>query len=160
MSESAIKSSLIDKIYNSTSRMGSLVTPVHLQYFAVRVYLFAVFYKSALTKFPIETNGMNQFSEFTVPLLSPQVAAYVGTYVELIFPLLLLVGIFSRFAAFTMFFFNLVAFYAFSNMDDFVFLGWGSLDHTVYGVMFALLFFTGPGKLSLDHGIKKFVFKK
>ena len=80
---------------------------VHL---GIRLYLANVFWQSGVNKFQSWDSTLFLFEyEYHVPLLSPNVAAYLGTGAELFFPVLLAVGIGGRFAAISLFIFNIIA---------------------------------------------------
>lgn len=77
---------------------------------ALRVWLALIFFKSGLTKIASWDTTLALFQyEYQVPLLSPAMAAYAGTAVELIVPLLLAAGMFTRLSAAVLFVFNAVA---------------------------------------------------
>ena len=80
--------------------------------------------------------------EYALPLISPEIAAYAATYSEHLFPLLLILGLFTRFAAAGLLAMTLV-------IQIFVYpdawpthLGWA-------GLLLPLIAL-GSGKLSLD----------
>ena len=76
----------------------------------VRLFVAAVFFQSGLTKIANWDSTLSLFeNEYAVPLLPSNVAAYLGTGVELFFPVLLVLGLGTRFAAFVLFVFNIVA---------------------------------------------------
>ena len=56
--------------------------------------------------------------EYSVPFLSPAMAAYLGTGAELILPVLLLLGLGGRFAAIALFIFNIVAVISYPTLND------------------------------------------
>ena len=91
--------------------------------------------------------------EYQVPLLSPTIAAYLGTFTELTFPVLLALGLGGRFSAIVLFIFNIAAVISYPDLQI-----PGVKDHQLWGFMLAILVFYGPGKLSVDHFLaKKFV---
>ena len=57
------------------------------------------------------------FEEYNVPLLPSDVAAYLATYAELILPVLLVIGLFTRPAALALFILNAVAANAFLQAE-------------------------------------------
>ncbi|MCW5626330.1 MAG: DoxX family protein, partial [Burkholderiales bacterium] len=66
----------------------------------IRLYVAQVFFLAGLTKIrDWETTLFLFEDEYHVPLLSPPIAAALGTFGELVFPVLLAVGLGSRFAA-------------------------------------------------------------
>ena len=112
-----------------------------------------VFFKSGLVKIQSFESTIFLFEyEYQVPLLSPTVAAYLGTFTELTFPVLLALGLAGRFNAVVLFIFNIMAVISYPDLNI-----PGLKDHQLWGFMLAVLVFYGPGKLSLDHFlVKKF----
>ena len=85
-----------------------------------------------------------------MPLLPPELAAYLGTSVELGFPVLLALGFLGRFAAGVLFLFNIVAVISYPD------LGAAGLEqHKVWGIMLLVSLLHGPGKLSADYWITR-----
>ncbi|HEY0817858.1 MAG TPA: DoxX family membrane protein, partial [Rhizobacter sp.] len=75
-----------------------------------RFYVAQVFFMSGLTKIHDWETTLALFAdEYQVPLLSPPVAAAMGTAGELVLPVLLLLGLGGRFAALGLFVVNAVA---------------------------------------------------
>lgn len=66
---------------------------------AVRLWLAKFFFFSGLTKIANFTTTIALFSdEYKVPVLPPQIAAVLSTTAELSLPVLLVLGLFTRFA--------------------------------------------------------------
>jgi putative oxidoreductase len=122
----------------------------------IRYDVANAFFKSGLTK--IESWDKTVFlfqEEYHVPLLPPEVAALFGTFGELVFPPLLLLGLAGRFAAFSLFFVNIVAVVSYWHV-----LGKNEAalaSHFYWGVLLAITLLHGPGKLSLDHWVRRWV---
>ncbi len=113
----------------------------------LRLYVANVFWKAGLVKIQSWSSTLYLFSEeYKVPLLPPEIAAYMGTGVELFFPILLALGVAGRFAAFVLFVFNIIAVVSYPTLN-----AAGLADHQLWGLLLALLVLRGPGKLSLDH---------
>ena len=72
-----------------------------------------------------------------------------------IFIVLLLVGILSRPTALALFAFNAMAALSYPDISPA-----GTVDHIMWGVMSAAIFFHGAGKLSLDHLVLNKVLEK
>lgn len=92
--------------------------------------------------------------EYKVPVISPVLAAYLGTGSELIFTTLLLFGLGARLPAIALFLTNVVMVISYPILMT----PEGACmvkDHILWGLMFATLAFYGHGWLSLDHLIKK-----
>jgi putative oxidoreductase len=83
--------------------------------------------------------------------LSPHSAAVAGTFGELFFPALLVIGFVSRLSAIGLFTVNAMAVISYSN----VLLAEGSEaalgQHVLWGSVLLFLIIYGPGKLSVDY---------
>jgi putative oxidoreductase len=118
---------------------------------AIRVYLANVFLSSALTKLRDWNITIALFeNEYHVPVLSPAAAALLGTAVELVLPLLMLVGLGTRFAALALFAFNIVAVVSYPDLSD-----GGLKDHVLWGTLMLVLAVYGPGKLAVDRLVSR-----
>ena len=118
--------------------------------FSFRFYTAWAFIKSGLTKvndsFQVTPSTIDLFKyEYAVPVLPPEFAAYLASYAELILPLFLILGIFTRPAALGLFILNAVAATSYPDINLV-----GQLYHVIWGVMLAVIFTFGPGKFSLD----------
>lgn len=83
--------------------------------------------------------------EYRVPLLSPQVAAVMGTAGELVMPVLLVLGLAGRFAALGLSVVNVVAVLSLSEIAP------AALQqHITWGVLLAALVIYGVGRWSVD----------
>lgn len=115
--------------------------------FAIRLWVANVFWKSGLTKFQSWDSTVLLFThEYSVPLLSPEVAAVLATFIELVFSVLLAVGLGARFSAFVLFVFNFIAVISYPELSEI-----GVKDHQYWGLLLLVTLLHGPGKLSLDH---------
>ncbi len=117
----------------------------------VRLYVANVFFKSGLTKIANMDSTILLFTyEYQVPLLSPTLAAYLGTAAELVLPVLLVLGLGGRFAAAALFAFNIVAVISYPDLNEV-----GLMQHQYWGVLLLIPLLYGPGKLSIDHFIQR-----
>lgn len=113
---------------------------------AVRLFVAGVFFQSGLTKIANWDSTLSLFeNEYAVPLLPSNLAAFLGTGVELFFPVLLVLGLGTRFAAFVLFVFNIVAVVSYPDLG-----AAGLKDHQLWGLMLLVTLLHGPGALSLD----------
>ncbi len=120
----------------------------------LRLYLLKVFFQSGLTKIQSWQSTLDLFAyEYSVPLLSPEVAAIMATGGELILPVLLLIGFMTRPAAIGLFILNAVAAYAYALTDFYNFTG--MMDHILWGAMILVYILYGPSPLSIDNLISK-----
>lgn len=117
---------------------------------ALRLWVANVFWTSGIAKYLSMDATTARFSgEYAVPFLPPDVAAYLATGIELLFPVLLAIGLGGRFAAAVLFLFNLaaVAFYPDMNIA-------AQLQHLMLGVVLLSPLLRGPGVISIDHFIR------
>lgn len=143
-----------------TERIGHAVQPVTrglealapLLDLGIRLYVANVFFKSGLTKLQSWDTTLALFEhEYHVPLLSPELAATLGTATELGFPVLLALGLAGRFSALALFALNIVAVISYPDLNEA-----GLKDHLYWGILLAVTALHGPGKLSLDHVLGRF----
>lgn len=111
-----------------------------------RVYVAWVFFASGLTKIRDWETTIALFTdEYKVPLLSPSVAAFLGTSGELILPVLLVIGVATRFSALGLFIVNAVAVTALQEIAP------AALQqHILWGSLLAGIAMFGGGKWTLD----------
>ena len=117
-----------------------------------RWYVSWQFLQSGFIKITTWNSTLYLFeSEYHTPWLSPHNAAVAGTFGELFFPALLVIGLFSRWSALGLFAVNAMAVISYSN----VLLAEGSEaalgQHVLWGSLLLFLIIYGPGKLSLDY---------
>lgn len=117
----------------------------------VRLWVANVFWKSGLTKIANWDATVWLFTnEYHVPLLSPEVAAAAGTFTELLFPVLLVLGLGGRFAAFVLFVFNIIAVISYPDLNAV-----GLKDHIYWSILLLVTLAHGPGKLSVDYVLRR-----
>lgn len=113
---------------------------------AARLYIARVFFLSGLTKIRDWDTTLALFhDEYHVPLLPPELAAYLGTFGELTFPVLLVMGLFGRFAALGLMVVNIMAALSLPDIAD------AALQqHEFWGSLILGLALWGPGRWSVD----------
>ena len=117
----------------------------------VRLYVANVFWKSGLTKIASWDSTISLFTYvYQVPLLPPEVAAFLAAAVELGGSVLLALGLASRFGTAALSILNVVAVISYSDLSEA-----GRQDHLYWGMFLLFFLFHGPGKLSLDYLIRK-----
>lgn len=137
----------------SPSRMDAWMAALvsHLQSLALlaaRLYLANVFFKSGVTKIEDWSKTLDLFNDiYAVPLLPPQLAAYMGTAGELGLPVLLVLGLAGRLGGAGLFVVNLMA--ALSLMAD-DFSPAAQAQHTLWGVLALVIALWGAGRWSMD----------
>ena len=117
----------------------------------VRLYVARVFWKAGIVKIQSWDSTLMLFEyEYNVPLLPFDGAAYLATGVELAAPVLLVLGFGGRVAALALFMLNYVAAISYPDISIA-----GIKDHLLWGALLAVTFFHGPGKLSIDHLLRR-----
>ena len=118
---------------------------------AIRIYVAQVFFRSGLIKLSNWQSTLALFAnEYHVPVLPPNLAAILGTTAEVGLPVLLALGLGTRFAAIALFVFNIVAATSYPDLSPA-----GVKDHILWGALMLVLFFYGPGKIALDEWIQR-----
>lgn len=115
-----------------------------------RFYVAHVFFKAGLTKINDWSTTLALFTdEYQVPLLSPYIAAIMGTAGELILPILLILGLMGRLTAIGLLIVNIVAVLSLQEIAP------AALQqHIFWGWILGTLIIVGVGKHSLDHLIE------
>ncbi|MGB1544672.1 MULTISPECIES: DoxX family protein [Spongiibacter] len=118
---------------------------------AARLYLASVFFKSGLTKIDDWETTLFLFEEeYSVPLLSAGVAAFLATAGELVLPVMLVLGLYSLTAAAGIFIINFVAVISLEAIAPAA-----ELYHLVWGLLAAYIVVHGAGAISVDRLIAK-----
>jgi putative oxidoreductase len=120
--------------------------PYSLIALSARIFPAAVFWQSGQTKvdnWRVTESAVFLFrEEYRLPIVDPVIAAYLAAAAEHVFPVLLVVGLATRFAAFALLLMTLV-------IQIFVYPGaWPT--HGTWVACFLLLVARGPGAISLD----------
>lgn len=136
-------------LHAALGRLLNWLQPLAL--LAARLYIADVFMRSGWLKLTAWSSTLDLFrDEYHVPVLPPEVAAVAGTFGELFFPALLLIGLFSRVAAIGTFAVNAMAVISYSNVllaDGYeAALG----NHILWGTLLLGLMVFGPGRISVD----------
>lgn len=117
----------------------------------LRLWLANIFWKAGLTKIQTWDSTVWLFAnEYQVPLLPPEAAALLGTSVELSMPVLLALGLATRFGAGVLFLFNIVAVVSYPSLNEI-----GLKDHIYWGLLLLVPLFHGPGAVSIDYLIRR-----
>ena len=118
----------------------------------IRLWIANIFWKAGTVKIASWDSTLYLFEyEYAVPLIPPEIAAYMGTAVELSMPILLALGLATRFSALVLFIFNIIAVVSYPTLNEI-----GIKDHQYWGLLLLVPLFHGPGKLSLDHLVSKY----
>ena len=133
------------------AQLATRVLPESLLLLIARFGIAAVFFVSGRTKvtglLTLTDSAYALFEdEYKVPLLSPHVAAHAATYAEHLFPILLVLGLFTRCAAAGLFGMTLV-------IEIFVYPdAWPT--HLSWAAILLPLIAKGGGSVALDRWLK------
>ena len=117
-------------------------------FLAIRLWMAEIFFRSGLLKIRNPGGAVYLFSEVhPVPFLAPWLAAYLVTAIELVCPVLLVLGLGARLAALPMLAMALVIQFVVGAADPAFHL----TEHYYWMFLLALIVAKGPGRLSLDH---------
>jgi putative oxidoreductase len=145
--------SVLEKISAPDVFAARLLNPLQSLFaLGARLYVSWQFLKSGYLKVTSWDSTIYLFeNEYHTPVLSPHVAAVAGSFGELFFPALLVLGLVSRLSAVGLFAVNAMAVISYSQ----VLLAEGSEaalgQHVLWGTLLLFLIIYGPGKFSLDY---------
>ena len=116
-----------------------------------RLYVAWQFLKSGWLKVSDWETTLFLFKdEYHTPLLPPVAAAVAGTFGELVFPLLLILGLLTRYAAAGLFAVNVVAVVSYAHVLYSEGFEAAIGQHYLWGFMLVVLAIYGPGAWSAD----------
>jgi putative oxidoreductase len=141
--------SRIVRLYYSASHWPEYLAP--LMDVGLRLYLANVFFKSGLTKVRSWDSTLYLFSDvYNVPLLPPEVAAALAASAELGLSVLLVLGLFGRFATAGLFILNVVAVISYADLSEA-----GINQHISWGILLGVLLILSRGNWSADAWLEK-----
>ena len=122
---------------------------------SVRLYLANIFWKGGLVKLSSWMSTVMLFTMvYDVPVLPPEMAAYLSTAVELGGSFLLAIGLAGRWAALSLFGLNIVAAISYGQLSE------AALQEAFYwGILFLYFVLHGPGRLSVD-GLLEYLYRR
>ena len=133
---------MIDLLVRIRSRLEAV--PYTLLALPLRLAVATVFWNSGMTKLANWDTAVALFTdEYRLPLLPPELAAYMAASIELSTPVLLVLGLLTRPAAAALLGMTTI-------IEIFVYpLAWPT--HIQWAAMLLVLLCRGPGALSIDH---------
>jgi putative oxidoreductase len=131
----------LDRVRSTAGRF-----PLSLIELGMRLAVGATFFRSGMNKFQSFDTAITLFrEEYRLPLLPPELAAYMGTAVELSAPVLLVLGLFARLGAAALLTMTLVI--------QFLVYPENWPEHLMWASILAYVLSRGPGALSIDRVI-------
>ena len=140
---------MIAQTFRQMNGLAARWVPADLTLFAARIFVAWVFWQSARTKvdgFAIKDSTWFLFEQvYALPLIPSTWAAVIATLAEHILPVLLVLGLASRFAAAGLLVMT-------ATIQIFVFPeAWGT--HGLWAASLLSVLSFGPGRLSLDRAL-------
>lgn len=106
--------------------------------------------------FALQALSLDLFrDEYHVPVLPPELAVVVGTFGELFFPALLVLGLFGRLGALGTFAVNALAVISYSHVLRTEGFEAALGQHILWATLLAGLTVFGPGRISLDAWLER-----
>jgi putative oxidoreductase len=138
------------RLYYSAAHLPEYLAPA--LDLGMRLFLGNIFFKSGLTKIKTWDSTLYLFNDvYEVPLLDPQVAAWLATSAELGLPVLLVLGLFGRFAASGLFILNAVAVVSYyPELSEA-----GLNQHLYWGILLMVLLVASRGAWSVDAWLER-----
>ena len=128
----------LDRLRSSAARF-----PMSLLEFGMRLAVGATFFRSGMNKLESFNTAIALFrDEYRLPLLPPDIAAYMGTTIELTAPVLLVLGVFARLGA--------AALLVMTLTIQFLVYPENWPEHLMWASILAYVLSRGAGALSID----------
>ena len=140
-------------IFGRFNRAGEWLAPLGL-----RLLLAYEFWLAGVEKL----NGENWFADiqdrfpFPFSVVPVEISWHISTWTELIGPVMLVLGLGTRFASVSLIILTIVAWVSVHAGNGYNVADNGFKLPLIYLIMFVPLLLSGPGKLSLDHWIARY----
>ena len=144
---------LVSKLDAPTQTISSLLSKLQSPFLLfIRVYVAWVFLKAGMHKIGDWETTLVLFEyEYQVPLLNFELAAYLATFGELVFPIFLIAGFGTRFFALALTLVNIIAVVSYYAT---LAKGAGLVWHYMWGSMLFTSVIFGGGVFSIDQWLK------
>jgi len=114
----------------------------------LRIVICLTFYRAGMTKLADWENTLLLFEyEYMVPILPVAIAAFLGTFFELVMSVLILLGVFTRLAALPLLGMSLIIQFVLGARSPV----YDNFEHFFWMAILCYLIARGAGALSLDH---------
>lgn len=114
--------------------------------FAMRIWMAKIYFFSSIHSIKAWDSALTLFQyEYNVPFIPYQFAAYSATSIEFFGSILIVIGLMTRLAAIPMLMMVLVIQFTYLDFKE----------HYYWMMLFSAIIAFGPGKLSIDHFIRK-----
>jgi putative oxidoreductase len=146
-----VAASVLRRPFDLFARLAHRALPLDLLLLVQRIGIAAIFFQSGRTKVeglftPADSTFYLFETDYALPLLPPFQAAYVATVAEHLFPILLVLGLFTRLSATALLFMTIV-------IQVFVYPdAWPT--HLSWAGLLLPLIAMGGGKIALDRFVR------
>lgn len=135
---------LLINTYNKFIEILNQLSP--LMILVLRLWIAHIFLTSGMVKIDDFDNTIALFrDEYKTPFLSPEIAAFLGTFFELVCPILLTFGLATRLATLPLLAMTAVIQFTYDQNDQ----------HIYWAMLLGTILVSGAGKISLDYFISK-----
>ena len=111
----------------------------------IRLWIAKIFWLSGLNKISDWPSTLYLFEyQYKVPIIPPEIAAYIAAFFELSCPILLTVGFLSRIAAIPLICMTLVIQFTYLSMPE----------HVYWLILLSVIVLKGPGYISIDYWLR------
>ena len=136
-----LQNSLIGRVYLALAKFANKYLFSAVVFF-MRFWMAKIFWYSGLTKINSWQSTVYLFKyEYAVPIIPAELAAILATSAELSAPILLVLGIMTRLAAFPMLCMTVVIQFTYLDL----------IDHLYWALLLCTIIFYGPGRYSVDY---------
>jgi putative oxidoreductase len=144
---------LIEKLDRPTRTINDLLCKLQSPFLLyLRLYVASVFLKSGMHKISDWDTTLTLFEyEYAVPVLPFELAAYLATFGELVFPIFLIVGFGTRLSAIALTLVNIMAVVSYYAT---LAKGAGLTWHYLWAAMLFTNVIYGGGFFSIDHWLR------
>ncbi|MDH3218589.1 MAG: DoxX family protein [Gammaproteobacteria bacterium] len=144
---------LVEKLDAPTQTVSELLSKLQAPFLLfIRIYVAWVFLKSGMHKIGDWETTLVLFEyEYQVPFLPFELAAYLATFGELVFPVFLIAGLGTRYSAIALSFVNIMAVVSYYAT---LAKGAGLVWHYLWGSMLFTSVIFGGGLFSIDQWIR------
>jgi putative oxidoreductase len=141
------------RVWSDSARIWLARFPLSIIQLAMRIAVGAVFFNSGLLKINSWEFAIKLFQdEYKVPVLDPVWAARLATFNELTFSVLLIIGLATRIATLPLL--GMIA-----VIQTFVYpQAW--TEHMLWASILVFLLTRGPGELSFDYLVERWILKQ
>jgi len=145
--------SFLDVVIAPSTFSARVLNPLQSLFaLGARCYVSLQFFRAGYVKYTDWPGTLNVYATvYHIPWLEPSDAAVAGTFCELFFPILVLIGLYTRLSAIAIFIMNVLAVVAYRQMLLAAGFEAALGQRILWGTLILFVMIYGPSKLSIDH---------